>query len=82
MVTHSRPTRLVGSLILAMLVWLAAAAPALAHLDHEDTADDYVVPGGWYYTQTGGGTGRGYAITDYDGIGFWQGGKNGQRTQP
>ena len=73
MVKHARRARLVSSLVLAVLVWLAAAAPALAHLDHEDAAPDYVVPGGWYYTQTGGGTGRGYAITDYDGIGFWQG---------
>ena len=73
MVLHARRTRFLGSLALAILVWLAAASPALAHGDHDETGPDYAVSNGWYYTQTGSGTGRGYAITDHNGIGFWQG---------
>jgi len=44
-----------------------------AHDDHEHNAPDYAIGGGWYYTQTGSGTGRGYAIIDYGGINFWSG---------
>ena len=32
---------------------------------------DWDVPGGHFFTQTGGGTGRGYAVTDEGGVRFW-----------
>ncbi|HEV8637418.1 MAG TPA: carboxypeptidase-like regulatory domain-containing protein [Chloroflexota bacterium] len=34
-------------------------------------APDFAVPNGWFYTQTGGGGGRGYAVTDEGGLRFW-----------
>ena len=34
-------------------------------------AADVDVPGGHFYTQTGGGSGKGYAVTDTDGVAFW-----------
>lgn len=63
---------------MALLVWLSAANAVQAHgeeADHVHTpnAPDYAVGDGWYYTQTGSGTGKGYAITDYGGIAFWSG---------
>ena len=63
--------RALSGVTLAILVWLCAVYPAQAQGVHQEGAPDFVVPGGWYYTQTGGGTGLGYAILDYDGIGFW-----------
>jgi hypothetical protein len=35
------------------------------------SAPDWDVAGGHFYTQTGGGSGKGYAVTDADGVGFW-----------
>jgi hypothetical protein len=32
---------------------------------------DFAIAGGWFFTQTGGGGGRGYAVTDAGGVGFW-----------
>jgi hypothetical protein len=34
-------------------------------------ATDFAIAGGWFYTQTGGGGGRGYAVTDAGGVRFW-----------
>ena len=62
--------RLLGSLTLAVLVWFSSALPAQAQAASEP---DYAVDNGWYYTQTGSDTGRGYAITDNGGIAFWSG---------
>lgn len=65
-----KPTRLFAGIALALLVLFSTALSAQAQ-----AADppDYAVANGWYYTQTGGGTGRGYAITDNGGIAFWTG---------
>ena len=70
---RTRFTRLLGSLALILLVWLSAAHAAQAHDDHEPRPPDYALPDGWYYTQTGGDTGHGYAILDYSGLAFWSG---------
>lgn len=35
------------------------------------SAADFPIPGGWFFTQTGGGGGRGYAVTDDSGVRFW-----------
>lgn len=35
------------------------------------TAPDWDIPGGHFFTQTGGGTGRGYAVIDDDAAKFW-----------
>jgi hypothetical protein len=32
---------------------------------------DWDVPGGHFFTQAGGGTGRGYVVSDEDGVAFW-----------
>ena len=51
-------TRLLGiSLVLAVM--LVAAVPVSAN-----NAPDYAIGGGWFYTQTGGGSGQGYAVQD------------------
>src|SRR5258708_4059526 len=34
-------------------------------------ADDWDIPGGHFYTQTGGGTGQGYAVVDDGNAKFW-----------
>src|SRR5205823_2583284 len=34
-------------------------------------APDWDIAGGHFYTQTGGGGGLGYAVTDDDGVAFW-----------
>lgn len=71
--------RLLCSLTVALLIWLSAANAVLAHGDeaddhaHAPNAPDYAVSGGWYYTQTGSGTGGGYAIIDFRGIDLWSG---------
>jgi hypothetical protein len=36
-----------------------------------EAGPDFGVPGGWFYTQTGGGGGKGYAVTDEGGVRFW-----------
>ncbi len=77
-VMRTRHIRFLSSLTLVILVWLAAALPAQAHggpdgHDHEPNLADYPVPEGWYYTQTGPDTGRGYAITNDGGVNFYTG---------
>ncbi len=37
----------------------------------QPAAPDWDIPNGHFFTQTGGGSGRGYAVTDDDGIRFW-----------
>jgi len=50
--------RLLGvGLMLVMAV--LTAGPAFA-----DNAPDYAIPGGWFFSQTGGGQGQGYAVRD------------------
>ncbi len=70
-----RRLRFLSSLTLVLLVWLSAANAVQAHGDGADHvhAPDYAIGRGWYYTQTGSGTGKGYAIIDYRGINFWSG---------
>ncbi|MCY4436676.1 MAG: FxLYD domain-containing protein [Chloroflexi bacterium] len=68
--------RLLSSLIVILLVWLSAASAVQAHGDeadhtHAPNAPDFATGDGWYYTQTGSGTGKGYAITNYGDIVFW-----------
>ncbi|MDP2954821.1 MAG: hypothetical protein Q8N53_00255, partial [Longimicrobiales bacterium] len=52
------PATRVGAL-LALVLALLAPAPGFA-----ETGPDYSIPGGWFYTQTGGGQGQGYAVRD------------------
>src|SRR5262245_40210410 len=49
----------------------AAPAPAPAPAAAPAGAADYAIPGGWFYTQAGGGGGRGYAVSDEGGVRFW-----------
>lgn len=50
------------ALLSALLPQAALAAPA-----------DWAIPGGRFFTQTGGPSGqRGYAVTDADGVRFWE----------
>lgn len=70
---HLRLTRLFCSLTLLVLVWATPALSVQAHGDHPPRGPDYAVGSGWYYTQTGSGTGKGYAIIDFRGIDFWTG---------
>lgn len=44
---------------LAILLLAASAGSAFA-----DNGPDYAVSGGWFFTQTGGGQGKGYAVRD------------------
>jgi N-acetylmuramoyl-L-alanine amidase len=53
-------------LLLVVLVVALLPAPAAAQ-----QPADFAVPGGRFYTQAGGGGGRGYAVTDAGGVRFW-----------
>ena len=71
-----RHLRFLSSLTVAIIVWLSAASAVQAHGDeadhgHAPKGPDYAIGGGWYYTQTGSGTGKGYVIIDYREINFW-----------
>lgn len=73
-----RRLRFLCSLTVALLVWLSAASAVQAHGDdaghtHEPKGPDYAIGGGWYYTQTGSDTGKGYVIIDFRGFDFWSG---------
>ena len=70
-----RRLRLLCSLTVVLLLWLSAASAVQAHGDEADHvhAPDYAIGRGWYYTQTGSDTGKGFAIIDYRGINFWSG---------
>lgn len=46
-------------IVLLVTLALAAAAPAVAASN-----PDYAIPNGWFFTQTGGGNGNGYAVRD------------------
>ena len=46
-------------ILLALVLALSAAGPAFA-----ETGPDYAIAGGWFFTQTGGGQGQGYAVRD------------------
>jgi hypothetical protein len=65
------------ALLLALLVVLSLAAPSPAPPPGSGPNEpatqppDYDISNGHFYTQTGGGGGRGFAITDDDGIRFW-----------
>ena len=62
---ESCTSRLIHALMLAMLVLLPTAPVASAQ------AADWDLPGGHFFTQTGGGGSSGYAVTDAGGIRFW-----------
>src|SRR3989442_457769 len=50
----------------------APAAPASGAAPGPSAGSaDFAIPNGWFYTQTGGGGGRGYAVTDEGGVRFW-----------
>ena len=73
-----RYLRFLAGLTVALLIWLSVASALQAHGDevghtHAPKGPDYAIGGGWYYTQTGSGTDKGYAIIDYKGIDFWTG---------
>jgi hypothetical protein len=53
-----RFTRLLAALLVVALA-LPIAAPTLAA-----TGADYVISGGWFFTETGGGNGNGFAVRD------------------
>lgn len=46
-------------LLVALTLLLGGAVPALA-----ESGPDYAISGGWFFTQTGGGEGQGYAVRD------------------
>ena len=46
-------------------------APAAAQSAEDESLPDAPVADGWFFSQTGGGDGRGFAVTDADGIPFW-----------
>jgi hypothetical protein len=54
--------------VVAGLALFAAVLPGRAGAQQ---GADFDVPGGHFFTQTGGGGGKGYAVTDADGVGFW-----------
>lgn len=66
-----RQIRLLGAGLL-LIATMLSATPALA-----SSAPDYAISNGWFFTQTGGGNGQGYAVrnagTDSSGhtIAFW-----------
>ena len=49
--------------LLSLAIALALAAP-LAGSAFAESGPDYAIPGGWFFTQTGGGQGQGYAVRD------------------
>ena len=51
-----------------VLAVLLALVPGVASAQ---TPADWDVPGGHFFTQTGGGGGRGYSVTDEGGVRFW-----------
>ncbi|MCL5961326.1 MAG: hypothetical protein M1358_18790, partial [Chloroflexi bacterium] len=55
--------RLLAIILVALL--LLPSMPALG------ASEDWDVPNGHFFTQTGGGSGNGYAVTDPDGAKFW-----------
>src|SRR5439155_15404775 len=64
-VRSSLAGKLAGAALVAAL--LPASLPAAVGAQ----TPDWDVAGGHFYTQTGGGSGKGYAVTDADGVGFW-----------
>lgn len=56
--------RLIHAVILIAL--FGVLLPAAAHAE-----DDWPLPGGHFFTQTGGGAGKGYLVSDDGGIFFW-----------
>ena len=56
--------RSLAVIALALLALGAAIQPASAQ-------DDFAIAGGRFYTQTGGGAGLGFTVTDVDGIPLW-----------
>ncbi len=52
------PFRLLG-VVLVVALLAVSAGTAFA-----DNGPDYAIPGGWFFTQTGGGQGHGYAVRD------------------
>ncbi|MBI2941743.1 MAG: hypothetical protein HYY04_15030, partial [Chloroflexi bacterium] len=54
-------------LVIVFLAQFAVAAPAAA----APAPADWALPSGWFFTQTGGKSGGGFAVTDDGGIPFW-----------
>src|SRR5438876_6861743 len=55
-----------------VLVAVALLVPAVvAAAPSQQTTADFPIANGWFYTQAGGGGGRGYAVTDDGGVRFW-----------
>jgi spore germination protein len=50
---------------------LGQEAPGVWHDLRGSAEPDFAVPNGWFFSETGGGTGLGYRVTDDDGIHFW-----------
>ena len=64
--TRRPPThRLFAAVAVCLLLAMPSGPRATA------APQDWDVPGGHFFTQTGGGTGYGYAVTDDDGVRFW-----------
>lgn len=60
-------TALVAILLLALVAPMVLASPALP----VQAAEDWDISGGHFFTQTGGGGGKGFAVTDEAGVRFW-----------
>ncbi len=62
-----RPVRVLIFVVTLAVIRLAFATPVVAV-----EPPDYALTGGWFFSQTGGGDGSGYAVTDADGTEFWR----------
>ncbi|HEV8635837.1 MAG TPA: hypothetical protein VG370_16555 [Chloroflexota bacterium] len=61
-----------GRARLFLLAALALALTLLAPSGALAAESDFAVQNGWFFTQAGGGGGRGYAVTDDGGVAFWR----------
>ena len=56
---------------IAIILSVFLSTPAAAQSAEDASLPDAPVADGWFFSQTGGGDGRGFAVTNADGIPFW-----------
>ncbi len=54
-----------------VLLFAAGLLFSLPTSTHVFAATDEAIPNGWFFSQTGGGSGQGYAVTNDEGIPYW-----------
>ncbi|MBI4317471.1 MAG: PQQ-dependent sugar dehydrogenase [Chloroflexi bacterium] len=57
--------------VTALVVLATVVVLAVPRGDKFAQPEDFDLPNGHFFTQTGGGTGKGFAVTDGDGVLFW-----------